>query len=177
MYEEDVFGRYERNASIYFNCIKWNKDCPTLYNNVCYCCEEAAVFPVTIGCQDVKCSLKVKTYIHIGESCPICLESILTKSNAYLTSCGHAFHRNCLFKVIETKFTQNPLSNVRCPCCRRGIGSVDLSHRYNFDGTALDRLEDFWLSKDLTVPEYCRNSNHFIGMNKECDNCLEYRNS
>ena len=38
--------------------------------------------------------------------CPVCLDLI---TEAYMTSCGHTFCRNCLIKSIET--------NKRCPKC------------------------------------------------------------
>lgn len=45
--------------------------------------------------------MRVKCYINPQEDCSICLEKICNKSDAYLTNCGHAFHKSCLFKTYE----------------------------------------------------------------------------
>jgi len=175
MYEEDVFWRYERNSLKYFNCIKLGKNCPNLCDNICYCCTEATVFPVTIGDQDIKCSLHTKTYVKIGDECAICLENIVHKSNTYLTGCGHSFHRSCLFKVLETRWSEKPLSILKCPCCRCGLGTPEFLERYNCESNGLDKLENFWLVKDFIIPEYCRNNSHYLGMKRECVTCEKYR--
>jgi len=41
------------------------------------------------------------------ENCPICFESIKTKQQAIMTSCGHKFHKMCM---------RDPYS---CPMCRK----------------------------------------------------------
>ena len=102
---EDVYWLYERNKTTEYNgCVKLKKECLNLYDNKCYCIPTDIVLPTTIGCQDIKCRFKTKTYIKFNEECCICMESIIHKSNAHLTECGHAFHKKCLFKVIETKW-------------------------------------------------------------------------
>lgn len=173
---EDIFWLYERNNSIYSDCIQLKKDCPELIDGVCYCSEYDIVKPITIGDTYVPCRFKVKSYIKIGEECPICLDPIIHKINAYLTGCGHSFHRKCLFKVFETKWKNKPHTSLRCPMCRASQGFPDILTRYtaNYDDNGLDFLENFWITKDLNMGAFCYR-NHYIGMKKDCNRCLRYR--
>ena len=103
---EDVFYLYERNSSWYYNCKKQLifPICKSIYsingnnNYECFCESNQIVKPITIGNQNVSCSLERKCYITPGKECPICFDKILRKSEAYLTGCGHAFHKKCIFK-------------------------------------------------------------------------------
>ncbi len=119
--EDDVFWLYERNANFY-RCCKTNgntmANCRTVWNNECYCYESEEIQPRTIGDQTLPCRFHVKTYIPIGEMCPICLDGIYIKNNAYLTGCGHAFHKSCIRSVLETF----PHKNLMCPFCRANLG-------------------------------------------------------
>jgi len=175
---DDVFYLYERNKYIYINCKLLQKKCfGILYDGECYCHMDDIVKPLTIGDQSVKCKLKVKCYIKFGEECPICLENIIHKKNAYLTGCGHAYHRLCLFKVFETKWKNKPYSTLRCSLCRCALGFPELFERYAFGDNGLDNLENFWLVKDYIIGNFCGASKHYIGMNKNCNRCLIYRNT
>jgi len=80
-----------------------------------------------------------------------------------------------LFKVLETRRSEKPLSILKCPCCRCGLGTPEFLERYNCESGGLDKLENFWLVKDFIIPEYCRNNTHYLGMNKDCDTCVKYR--
>ena len=172
---DDVFYLYERNKTIYNNCKLLNKECITYYDNICYCFLDENVFPITIGEQTINCMLNRKCYIKIGEECPICLEKIIYKTNAYLTGCGHAYHRLCLFKVFETQWKQKPYSTFKCCICRCYLGCPDLFERYNKNGNELDQLENFWLSKDYIMGIFCGRNKHYLGMNNKCKKCLIYR--
>lgn len=187
---EDVFYLYERNKSVYDNCKLTGKICPDAEHEMeCYCfISSTPVLPVTIGDQCVKCDFSRKVYIKQGEECSICLEKIYQKNNAYLTSCGHSFHKSCLFKAFESKVDNRHTFN--CPNCRARLGypefycrytnvlkrfETELCKHYNFD-----ILEDFWLGKEFTTLQFCdrRNDNrnkHALGMKNGCDRCLEYR--
>lgn len=158
MYQEDVFYLYERNKLIYSN----NP-------------ESELVQPYLLGEIGLPCKFKTKCYIKCGEQCAICLESILNKKNAFLTGCGHAFHRNCLFKSFEIKWMLKPFSSLRCPLCRCGLGFPELDLKY-ISNDNLDQLENFWLSKEFIMPTYCSNlkSSHYLGMNKKCCKCISY---
>lgn len=172
--EEDVFYLYERNKNIYSNCKLLKKQCPSMYNNICYCNEEDDVIPLTIGDQNVKCKLNVKCYIKFGEECPVCLQEIIHKKNAYITGCGHSYHRLCLFKVFEEIRKKNSYSSLKCCICRCFLGFPDLFQKYNFNDNLFDQLENFWLSYDYIVPFYCKNK-HYIGMDNNCKRCIDYR--
>lgn len=160
MYQEDVFNLYERNKLIYSE----NPDVEF-------------VQPLTIGEISVPCKFKTKCYIYEGEECAICLDKITRKKDAFLTGCGHAFHRKCLFTSFEMKWKCKPFSALRCPLCRCGLGFPDLLTRYINNNNDLDQLENFWLTKEYWMPKYCGNiqTSHYLGFNKNCDNCLHYR--
>jgi hypothetical protein len=120
-------------------------------------------------------NLKIKHYIKIGEECPICLEPIFYKSNAYLTPCGHSFHVECIHKHDYTKFLSD-YGSASCPMCRQDIGIYDDSKRIYFNNSnGLDKLEDFWKIIKFKLPTPCKNWDHCIGFNKNCIDCIEYR--
>ena len=177
---EDIFYLYERNSTHYSNCSKNGKKdvCPTYNFDECFCCFSEPVNPITIGCSSVPCSLKRKCYIKQYEECPICMEKISRKCDAYLTSCGHSFHKQCIFKTAEEKWIKKYASQIRCPICRTslGIDIHNINSRYNSIPGSLDDLENFWIRKDYIIPEICDTHwNHYLGLNKNCNTCLEYR--
>lgn len=184
---EDVFYLYERNSSYYYNCKNKNTFpiCKSIYNtnnNECFCESNQIVKPITIGNQDVSCSLERKCYIKPGKECPICFDKILRKSEAYLTCCGHAFHKKCIFKSFKQKIIYKPTSNFNCPMCRTKLGYelYDINLRYKQELIPnLDDLEQFWLrGEDYMMPEICYNGNdHYLGIRKTCKLCLNYRKS
>ena len=159
MYQEDVFYLFERNRLIY-------SENPY----------EEIVQPLIIGETCLPCKLNIKCYIYHEEKCSICLDKITRKKDAFLTGCGHAFHRECLFKYFEIKWKCKPFSTLRCPLCRCGLGFPDFSTRYTSNND-LDQLENFWLTKEYCMPRYCVNikKSHYLGMKKKCKNCLYYR--
>jgi hypothetical protein len=156
MYQDDVFHLYEKNNSYCSPCL-----------------------PLTIGEQDIPCRFQVKTYIKIGHECSVCLEGIIHKTNAYLTRCGHAFHKTCLTNVFKSKWETNPFSEIKCPLCRAGLGFPDLFVRYSTIfwqiDNQLDKLENFWITKDCLIPDMCERGKHYLGMNNNCQMCLQYR--
>ena len=138
------------------------------------------VQPVCIGDSSISCRFSVKCYIRPGEECPVCLEKILLKKDSYLTDCGHAFHRQCLFQVLENKWKEKLFGILNCPLCRCKLGFPEFSERYCFRDNPcyLDILENFWLTKDFMLPHYCTNtikSIHYLGMNRKCRMCKDYR--
>jgi hypothetical protein len=181
---EDVFYLYERNKCVYDNCKLAGRRCPDAELEMeCYCSiSNTSVLPITIGDQSVKCDFKRKVYIKQGEECSICLEQIYQKNNAYLTSCGHSFHKSCLFKEFETKFVN--INTFKCPNCRSKLGYPEFYCRYTnvfkrFDSELckhynFDILEDFWLGNDFTTLQMC-NRGHALGMKNGCNRCLAYR--
>ena len=157
---EDIFWLYER---------------PTNYNkNMEYNC----VNPFTIGNQNIPCSFKRKTYIRPGEVCPICIDPILKKSEAYLTCCGHSFHKLCIFKCFESKSMNKYASNFKCPVCRKnqGMDMDDINYRYDAMSGSLDEVENFNIRNKYMRAEQCpSNYNHYLGMNQNCSKCIKYR--
>lgn len=170
---EDVFPLYERDLLYYLKYNNNNND--NNDNNQCYL--DAIVQPFTIGEKDVICDFKRKCYIKPGEECPICFDKINSKKEAYLTPCGHSFHKSCLSNTFISKWEQKACSNLRCPMCRANLGcNPSLINRYNSD-YSLDILENFWITKDFETPIFCSykvKHGHFLGMNKECKNCKHY---
>jgi hypothetical protein len=169
---EDVFYLFERTSNYYYD------------NDSDICDYEQIVFPYSIGNIWASYSFNRKCYIRCGEECSICLEPIIRKIDAYLTACGHPFHKKCIFKAMETKWYSNCRCCFSCPYCRSKLGLTVcyLNQRYNplhSSYTYLDRLEDFWLRKEYFVCEPCILSNednqHFSGMDSGCIECLLYR--
>lgn len=176
---EDVFWLYERNKNYYCNCANFGKlnSCPENIHGKCYCSYNEVVIPNTIGFTDVKCDIKRKTYIKQGEECSICLEPIMRKSEAYLTDCGHGFHKLCMFKSFQIKWAIRKGANFQCPVCRSFLSLPHIPEKYNafsFDINELDKLEDFWNCIDYQLCYYCDN-NHIEGTNKDCILCTNYR--
>lgn len=165
---EDVFYLYERNKLFYKKQKRiFEKNDP--------------VQPVIIGDTSVPCSLSVKCYIRQGEECPICLENIMLKKDAFLTGCGHSFHRKCLFKMFENKWNQRLFSTLKCPMCRCVLGVPTLLERYKINYQKqinhLDELENFWFTKDYEMPHYCTNTKcniHYLGMKPSCYRCKHF---
>lgn len=186
----DVWDLYKRNKRYYDVCHLANKACPSFYED-CYCHLSAPVLPITIGDQFHSCNMRTKRYISPYEECSICLEPINKESNAYLTNCGHGFHKSCLFKSYETNFYQHRRTELNgykyfqflCPLCRKHIIYPDFYCRYpqwsvlHDQKNYLDVLEEFWLSKDFAIVQLCYKSNgeHYLGMNSNCHHCLDYR--
>lgn len=179
---EDVLYLYERNSSYYFNCYQKGKieECPNFWCNECFCFSKQKVLPLTIGNNSIKCNFNRKCYIKPGEECPICFESILNKSNAYLTCCGHSFHKSCIFKAMETKWKQKYSGKFCCPICRTSLGMDlhEINFRYKEDSNILDNLENFWYSINYVLCQPCSYGwDHSIGFDKNCRSCLKYRNT
>jgi hypothetical protein len=181
---EDVFYLYERNSRYYHDCTKI-EECEDSYNNECYCHLKQHVIPLTIGDQYSRCNLKIKCYVKSGEECPICYDTIITKTSAFITNCGHAFHKKCLFKYMETKWLSTSYTcTARCPMCRCSLGHPEFNQRYRSsyfscsykNDNGLDKLEDFWLTKDYALPSFCSNRyDHYLGTKKICFICKSYR--
>lgn len=185
---EDVFYLYERNSRYYHDCKFKNsiEKCEDYSNNECYCHMKQNVIPFTIGDQyGGRPNLKIKCYIKPGDECPICYEPILTKLSAFITSCGHQYHKKCLFKYMESKWLSTSYMSVaRCPMCRCSLGHPEFQQRYRYSyfsynyehDNGLDQLEDFWLNKDYKVPLFCSNKyDHYLGTDKICFICKSYR--
>jgi len=183
---EDVFYLYERNSRYYHDCrLNGNMaNCTYSFDNVCYCCDLQTVLPFTIGNQDTPCNFKIKCYIRPGDECPICFEKILTKSSAFITDCGHHYHKKCLSKYIQIKWQSTKYTSVaRCPMCRCSLGNPIFVNRYDSSfsykkkyGNKLDILEDFWISFDYRLPDYCSDGyDHYLGMKDNCLCCKAYR--
>lgn len=178
---EDVYWLYERNSSYYHDCKKQGTmdKCPEQFDNQCFCNLQQCVVPTKIGNTCLPCNLNRKTYIKPGEECPICFEEILLKNNSYLLDCGHAFHKDCIFNAYKTIILKKFNSSFPCPLCRRNTGCelelLDVKYACPDPGS-LDELENFWLKKEYIIGELCDNKfNHFLGMNKECKKCIQYR--
>lgn len=157
---EDVYNLYENN----------NNNYPLV---------SYPVLPFKIGNDEGEPKLNIKMYVKPFEKCPICYEQIIKKSDAYLSVCGHAFHKKCIFKAYEVKQLMKPMSNFRCPMCRTSLGTdmEEINERYDLydDYNELDNLESFWIKKDFTMPLICKNK-HYLGMNSNCVKCQKYRN-
>jgi hypothetical protein len=132
-------------------------------------------------CSDKPCINK-KCYIGFGEMCSICIEPIMLKKDAWLTPCGHQFHRKCLinnhrYRQINS-MTIEYSNEIPCPICRTGLVNccvgIDDMDKYN-SKNGLDCLENFWLSIDNASYIICYNCDKGMGMNLSCKECEYYR--
>ena len=181
---EDVFALYDTKTPFYLNCNKLNKieSCPNKWNDNCYCENSTPINSISIGNTDVPCKLKRKCYVKQGENCPICFDPILTKTTAYLTCCGHSFHKSGIFRAAETNWIENYPGKFHCPACRTYLGTDVhyMSERYNFGRNLakinyLDIVENFWITKDFCLGELCCNKyDHYLGMKKSCEKCQRF---
>lgn len=184
---EDVFYLYERNSNYYHTCNKIDRleICGECASDGCYCHLKQDVYPFTIGDQQLSCNIKVRCYIRPGDECPVCYEEILTKSSAYITCCGHHFHKKCLFKCMESKWLSTKyIFPARCPMCRCFIGHPEFVQRYKSsyfkmpyeNDNQIDKLEDFWISHEYKLPLFCSHGyDHYLGMKLNCYCCKVYR--
>ena len=189
--DDTIFWEFERNSFIYSDCFanvdsvlhRTHRTPQCAVGIECFCHMDQIVFPITVGFRWKRPVIGVKTYIKVGEECPICFESILAKSNAYLTCCGHAFHKRCIFTAHHTQIMEWNNFVFRCPLCRTDQGCPDEPRRYNCAGSFLDQLENVEILSPYLFPEICEyvnlhiNNNHYLGMEPTCRNCQLYRNT
>lgn len=170
--EEDVFSVNERNRNYYISC-----SMSDFCKSNCCCYRSQLVFPKTIGNNDFCKTLNNKMYIWSKDSCIICMDKIELKSNAYLSDCGHSFHKSCItnyyhyIQMISNK-------NLKCPLCRCNLGNPILNERYNFyhkDFNSLDTLEDFNIEMLHICEAFTGKTKHYLGMDSNCNKCLYYR--
>jgi hypothetical protein len=187
---EDVYSLTDAESQCQFWVCNNTAHCPTMLNNRCMCSIfRRPVIPQSIGAfpsgaSSCRYSLNgLKSYIIPGQECPICLESIQQKSNAYLTPCGHGFHKKCITHAYNIH-TQNTDAAFNCPICRRCLGcDIEfIGERYNAKQGTLDALENFWFKYDYNTPVICcqtgdgnEASYHILGTHKNCDTCKNYR--
>lgn len=67
-----------------------------------------------------------KLYIKHCDLCTICYEPITNNTNAYLTECGHPFHKTCITRYYNHSYNRKQngkLFNWRisCPICRNEL--------------------------------------------------------
>jgi hypothetical protein len=173
---EDVFCINERNRNIYIKCTT-----KTSCKLNCTCYYNQLVIPNAIGRNDFNRKLSNKMYICPNEDiCTICMDNINTKSDAYLSDCGHPFHKKCFSNYFQhIQIIGN--TNLKCPMCRTNLGApcfYEKYNMYNFDANALDMLEN---ANELCIDmlHICSDENaltkHYLGTNKTCVKCKIYQ--
>ena len=197
-----IWSLYERNSSHYFTCKGQDlAKCPNLWDKesehkICWCYRDQIVLPITIGERQIDTtldtdpeyrrrqleqSLNRRSYICIGESCSICMDSVIHKRNAWITYCGHAYHRTCLVQYYHSYMKRvKPYTNcVPCPLCRAEIPTcctgIDVSRYQCRVKNELDVLENIHVTFDLLFPAACYKCDKWVGMNKHCKICLKFR--
>ena len=67
-----IWSAYERNSIYYSKCKDLNK-CPNIYDNHCYCHNNALIHPMTIAycgfSNNIKPDINKKCYIHFRNIC------------------------------------------------------------------------------------------------------------
>lgn len=186
----DVWWLYERNSRYYYTCTDLSK-CPSVSDDdefckECSCQYNQIVSPIEIGEWWQTSKLNVRSYIKIGSDCPICMAPMIHKRNAWITYCGHSFHRTCLVQFYNSYMRRKDIIHytncVPCPICRSelptcctGIDVQKYNHLMGKHRNELDALEDFNITSDLRFPEDCWKCNKYFGMNSKCKHCKTYR--
>ena len=121
-------------------------------------------------------SSNIKHYIIFGEECLICNEKILTNKTAFINTCGHFFHKKCIFTYSNIYFC-NYKKDSSCPLCRKEIDVINdlwLYEKYNsnhLEFNFLDKLENFINDEKYNYDSYyCKKCDTF-SLGKQCFNC------
>lgn len=142
---------------------------------------DCPVLPRVIAAACPRPQLSVRQYISFGQICVICLNSIVSASDAHLTSCGHGFHASCLAAAHSA--TARRGRQITCPICRGRMGlDIDyLRDRYNDDLGSIDAIENFWIKYPNIAPNMCAAQRstqpHALGCMRSCMRCMRYRNT
>jgi hypothetical protein len=201
---EDIFYVHERNRLIYYDCEKQGciDKCPNNLLQVCCCKNYCPVYPDIIS-NDYKINHNKtkKIYIKPGEICPICYDPIINKKNAFLTPCGHSFHKTCLNQTHTSnllRFGSKNEEKMPCPMCRKTIHVENFYdplkiffYKKNpsefdiFDAGEICKntdfcklVDNFWEKGELNSPQICLSRNmgpHFFGMKKNCTQCIIFQ--
>ena len=179
---ENIFNPYERNRWHYIEDGEFLEVCPVIICNMDGNHEISKTKEIyvwkkknKIVTKTIEENLKIKHYIKIGEECPICYDPIFHKNNAYLTECGHSFHKSCLMNYDYANHLVLK-GIIWCPMCRGDMGLYgDSTEIYCNSKNDLDKLEDFWNNKQYKTPQACSSYNHFVGFNKNCYECIRFR--
>lgn len=145
--------------------------------------EDIIITTNSIGRIDTPLAFKFKRYVNPKvDICIICMNCVASKSNCYLTECGHTFHKTCLsnyFHHIQLKYHPH---NLKCPLCRANLGYPEFHQKYNYFHPAFNSLDlienindSLLITNDLL--HICRkgNQSHYLGLNNDCQSCLYYR--
>lgn len=131
-----------------------------------------------IGCSIRKYSLNNKCYINPYTAiCPICLMLINKYNNAYLTECGHAYHKTCIMTALE--YSCKSLLHIRlnCSLCRKNLDVISIEESVQmFDiNNVLDEVDNFWLTIQYNMRDICiastKTNRHFYACDKMCKIC------
>lgn len=121
-------------------------------------------------------NIYIKHYIKVGEECPICYEQIWHRKNAYLTICGHSFHKSCLY----TFWFKNIHQDFSCPMCRTDEGG----EVWEDDFIRYREIDKYVENRELLRPAFCTKEDndfndivpHVCGTKKKCKVCTNYIN-
>ncbi len=139
----------------------------------CFCHRECVLHRHQIADIWVPPFPEIRQYIRIGEECPICYEGIFTQTNAFLTLCGHAFHRLCLMQSHQTASLELGRDLFLCPLCREdqpGIFGEPL--RFKDKMANYEMYSEFYFANECSDLDFDTN---LVGMNSKCKSCLKYR--
>lgn len=124
-----------------------------------------------------------KTYVKYDDKCSICVDCIGPAHKAFITECGHIFHRTCLSEYFHfLKLNKHKLCLI-CPICRANLGSPEFfGLRYysdlSTDYKGLDLLENYSNPNNFNDMVHICNSNHirphYLGINTNCMKCKLY---
>lgn len=97
------------------------------------------------------------------EECPICLTSVGSRQSAWITWCGHLFHKRCLREWCYT--TQ---CSGSCPMCRKEMGPLEFLDGLEY--TIYPEVENFCdLLEEVPnlLHKFCYECNGVLGMNPD----------
>lgn len=103
-------------------------------------------------------------YVPVGATCPICLEGITRRKDAFFTDCGHGFHRQCI--GAWTCKSGDPF----CPVCRYSVGYLDWTHVHPM---TVHEMSPELLQVRMCFGSCYQESMHVLGSQRKhgCKNC------
>lgn len=104
----------------------------------------------------------------LHDECAICLHAIQSIPSAWITWCGHAYHKECLRRWCYTTKCSGS-----CPTCRRDMGPLEF-----LDGIEyviypkIDNFCDVLEEVSNIIHRFCYDCGSVMGMNtKQCLSC------
>lgn len=118
------------------------------------------------------CKKQSKRRLHfIDDECAVCLNNISSVSSAWITWCGHVFHKQCLRRWCYTTQCCGP-----CPMCRKEMGPLEFLDGIEY--VIYPKIENFCdLLEEVPnmIHHFCYDCGSVMGMNPDqCPPCRSW---